>query len=139
MMSGATYYCWSCYSRSDESGGLCRRCGGPIEAPPVADYVDRLVWALDHPLAERRMVAARVLGERREVRATDRLYRLARSRHDPYLAATALRALVSITGRSACADLLADLVQHGPAPVRCTAANLLDRSDGGKEGTGVDG
>jgi hypothetical protein len=133
MMSGATHYCWSCYSRADESVGRCRRCGGPIEAPSEADYADRLVWALDHPLAERRMVAARVLGERREARATDRLYRLARSRHDPYLAATALRALVSITGRPACADLLAELAQCGPAPVRQTVRDLLEHPDNGEE------
>lgn len=133
-MSGATHYCWCCYSRADESGGgRCRRCGRPIEAPPEADYADRLVWALDHPLAERRMVAAQMLGQRREARATDRLYRLACSRHDPYLAATALWALVSITGRPACTDLLAELAQCGPAPVRQTVRDLLEHSDTGEE------
>jgi hypothetical protein len=101
--------------------------------PPEADYADRLVWALDHPLAKPRLVAAQVLGQRREARATDRLYRLARSRHDPYLAAAALRALVSITGQPACADLLAELALCGPAPVRQTVHDLLEQPQNGEQ------
>jgi hypothetical protein len=132
-MTSATHYCRSCYSPGDQPIGRCRRCGGRIEAPPETNYADRLVWALEHPLAERRMVAAQMLGRRREARATDRLYRLARSRHDPYLAATALRALMSITGRPACAQLLAELAQCGPAPVRQTVRALLERPNEGEE------
>lgn len=62
-MAGLTYYCWSCYRPAQVASGPCERCGGPSEAPPDADYADLLVWALDHPLAERRLLAARVLGE----------------------------------------------------------------------------
>lgn len=45
------------------------------------------------------------------------------------VAVAALQALVVITGRSACADLVAELAQRGPAPVRRMAGNLLDGDD----------
>lgn len=126
MMAGPTYYCWSCYAVADAATGRCVRCGQRIEAPPEADYADRLMWALDHPLVERRMVAVRVLGRRREARAAGRLRQLVASVDDPYLAAAALESLVAVVGRAACSDLLAELAGHGPAPVRRVALDLLD-------------
>lgn len=132
-MAGPTYYCWACYSTAQTASGRCERCGGHIEAPPEADYADLLVWALDHPLAERRLVAARALGQRREARAEGRLRKLIWTREDPYLAAAAVQALAEIVGRRACADLLTELAEHGPAPVRRTAADLLSDHDGGRD------
>ncbi|MFY9809690.1 MAG: HEAT repeat domain-containing protein [Pseudonocardiaceae bacterium] len=89
-----------------------------------------LVWALGHPLAERRLVAAQALGQRREARAEGRLRELVRVREDPYPAAAAVQALVSIVGRQDCADLLTKLATRGPAPVRRTAADLLSDHGG---------
>lgn len=128
-MGSLTYYCWSCYAPSHAASGRCERCGGHIEAPSEADYADLLVWALDHPLAERRLVAAQALGQRREARAEGRLRELARDGEDPYLAAAAVQALVAIVGRQACTSLLTHLAQHGPAPVRRTAADVLNGHD----------
>lgn len=136
-MAGPTYYCWSCYAAVAAAAGPCPHCGGMIEPPPGTDYTDRLLWALDHPLVERRMVAIQVLAARRETRALDRLTRLARSHQDPYLAAAALAAVVSIAGEPASSELLAELAEHAPAPVRRTVRQLrghheYDRDGGGR-------
>ena len=133
MMAGPTHYCWSCYAAVAAAAGLCPHCGGRMEAPPGTGYADRLLWALDHPLVERRMVAIQVLAARREVRAVDRLTRLARSHRDPYLAAAAVAAVVSIAGEQASADLLAELAEHAPAPVRRTVRKLRGHHEDGKE------
>ncbi len=135
-MACPTYYCWSCYAPAQTASGLCERCGGLIEAPPEANYADLLVWALDHPLAERRLVAAQALGKRREARAESRLRELIWTREDPYLAAAAVQALVDIVGRQACEDLLTELARRGPAPVRRTAADLLSDRDGARKVAG---
>lgn len=135
-MAGPTYYCWSCYAPAQTASGQCEHCGGRIEAPREADYPDLLVWALDHPLAERRLVAAQALGKRREARAEGRLRELVWTRDDPYLAAAAVQALVAVVGRQACTDLLTQLVEHGPAPVRRTAADVLSEHDGTRQVAG---
>jgi hypothetical protein len=125
-MATPTYYCWSCYAPTQVASGVCERCGGHIEAPPDARYADLLVWALDHPLAERRLLAAWVLGQRREARAEGRLRELVWTREDPYLAAAAVQALVAIVGLQSCTGLLADLAEHGPAPVRRAVRGEID-------------
>lgn len=121
---GPTYYCWHCYAARARSDGLCHRCGHPAAAPPQTTYVDQLLWALKHPLPERRLVAARVLGQRGERRATGPLRSLV-AHSDPYLAAEALNALVKVCGRDQVCDLLHERARWGPAPVRAAARAAL--------------
>jgi HEAT repeat protein len=78
-------------------------------------------------LPERRLLAIKVLGTRGEPRAVPHLRALATDT-DPYLAATAVTALVSITGVDAERDLLIELARTGPAPVRWAARQALSRS-----------
>jgi HEAT repeat protein len=124
---GDVHYCWHCYGANDAGHGRCRLCGERIEPPADVGYVDQLLWALAHPLVERRMVAARVLGSRRERRAIPRLRDLALSRDDPYLAAVALEALVSIEGIPALRKLLERLAAEAPPQVREAATAALMR------------
>jgi HEAT repeat protein len=120
-----TYYCWHCYGENRSNHGPCGRCGRPIEAPADAGYVDCLLWALEHPVAERRMFAAQVLGELGEPRASDRLVVLARSSDDPFLAAQALRSLIEIEGVEQLAELLAELAAAAPIGPRRIAEDAL--------------
>jgi len=121
------HYCWHCYGANDAATGQCRHCGDPIEPPAGTTYADQLLWALAHPLVERRMVAARVLGERRERRAIPELRELALTQGDPYLAAAALHALVSIEGPQRLRELLERLAAKGPPQVREAASAALRR------------
>lgn len=121
-----TYYCWHCYGENGGPEGACARCGKPISAPAEADYTARLLWALGHPVRERRMVAARVLGDRREPRARGALRALALDSGEPYLAAQALESLIAIDGSRRLRHLLERLADEGKgAPVRRVARQAL--------------
>lgn len=97
--------------------------------PPGTTYVDQLLWALEHPLPERRLVAARVLGQRGEPRAATPLRSLV-TNSDPYLAATALHALAQICGVDQIRDVLREQQRSGPAPVRAAARAALGAEHG---------
>lgn len=121
-MAGPTYFCWHCYQANDHPSGPCRACGKPVQPPAGATTTDIQLWALGHPLVERRMLAIAALGHEREPAAARPLRQLAEDA-DPYVAAAALEALVEIGGPETPA-LVDRLAQDGPAPVRAVADRL---------------
>lgn len=118
------HYCWHCYAQNGNATGPCVECGGAIEAPADTAYVEQLLWALRHALPGRQMMAAQILGERREAAAAQPLRELVDSR-DPYLPAQALQSLVSIVGPDRLRDLLVPLARSGAPPVAAVAARML--------------
>jgi len=120
-----THFCWHCYAQNERPDGLCARCGEEIAEPADTTFDDRLLWALRHPIPERRMVAVRALARRRAGRAREPLHELATRADDPYLAAAALEALVELDGIEPHRALVAGLARQGPAPVR-RVASVLD-------------
>jgi HEAT repeat protein len=130
VLEPVVYFCWHCYGRNAQRSGPCSRCGRPIEAPPETSYVDRLLWALGHPTAERRMTAIHVLGARKERRAVASLRALATDNQAPYQAAAALDSLVAIEGADALRGLLERLAQSSPVQVRDVARRALTAHGG---------
>jgi HEAT repeat protein len=126
-VDGLTHFCWHCYAENGRERGPCSTCGRLIEAPATTTYVDCLLWALRHPVAERRLIAAHVLGRLGERRASAPLRELALSRDDPVLAAEALRNLVAIDGAEELAPLLSHLATGGAAGVRRVAQEAQAR------------
>lgn len=124
MGAGPVHYCWACYARVESATGRCPACGGSIQAPEEASHADKLLWALRHPLVERRVVAARALAERGERRAVGSLAAMAED-PDPYLAAAAVSALGRLDPKAA-GPLLRRLADEGPAPVRFAARVALE-------------
>jgi HEAT repeat protein len=129
-MARLTYYCWHCYGESVLSRGPCERCGRPIEAPEATTYLERLLWALDHPLGEIRLFAVQALGARRDRSAAGRLRELATETRDPYVAAEAVRSLVLIEGEENVRDVLERVIETGTAPARRAAREALSGSPG---------
>jgi hypothetical protein len=125
-VGSTTHYCWRCYATNPEPVGPCRSCGGPIEQPASATWTDQLIWALGHPLPGRQMIAAQVLGQRREIRAAAPL-RVLVGNADPYLAAQALQSLVLILGADAIGDMLNELARTGAPAVSRVAQRALER------------
>jgi hypothetical protein len=125
MSRPLTYYCWHCHGENDAGHGSCQHCGRRIEAPEGTAYFDQLLWALDHPLAEIQLFAAQTLGARRARAAIERLRRLALEASDPYVAAEAVRSLVSIEGVESVGDVLEQVMQTGTAPARRAAEESL--------------
>ncbi len=118
-----TYYCWHCYGKNRRASGRCGSCGAEIAAPPGTSFEEQLLWALGHPLAERRLGAVQALGKRRVAAASGRLRELV-SDQDPYLAAAALEALVRIDGAERHRALLEELRLSAPPAVRAVARSL---------------
>ena len=122
MVAGTTYYCWWCYAPNRCGEGPCVACGRSVARPPGTSYTDELLWALGHPLPGRQMIAAQVLGERREPDAEAPLRELV-AHADPFLAAQALDSLVQIVGTEPLRDMLEDLATSG-APAVSRVARL---------------
>lgn len=91
--------------------------------PAGTPFLDKLLWALGHPLVERRIVAAAALGEHRDPRALEPLKLMAHD-PDPYLAAAAVRALAHYPFADV-ATTLQELAQLGPVPARRAAQQSL--------------
>jgi len=122
------YYCWACYAGNDRPSGVCVECGSEIAAPVGTSYVELLLWELGHTLPDRQLLAAQILGQRREVAAREPLRALAAESPDPYLAAQALHSLLALDGTRAHRQLLDELSKSGAVPVRAVAAAALEES-----------
>jgi hypothetical protein len=122
-----TYYCWNCYHQVAAADRVCPECGRTTDPPTDVDYTGRLVWALGHPLPDRRVLAAQTLGRRGDPAAVVPLRQLVAD-PDPYLAAAALTSLVTLAGLDTVRDLVQRLAQDAPAPVRAAANRLLSCS-----------
>jgi len=123
-----THYCWNCYAEVEPARQVCAHCGHRPAAPDSVDYTDKLLWALHHPLPERRIIAARALGQRRQKRAAPALRSLLSDDEDPYLQAAALSALLAIDGAAGMRPLIEELSITAPAPVRRVAQRALAES-----------
>jgi len=119
------HYCWACYAVNERPSGVCVACGEEIAAPRGTDYADLLLWGLGHPLPDRQLLAAEILGRLHDRRAIEPLRRLVSESSDPYLAAQALRSLLAIDGATPHRPLLEQLAHSGAAPVRAVAAAAL--------------
>lgn len=123
-------YCWQCYGKQppeSDSSAPCPRCGQSPQEPPGTGYSDRLLWALSHPLVERRIIAAGALADRGEPRAIAPLQDMAHD-DDPYLAAAAVRALAQYPPEIS-EPTLRDVAARGPAPARRAAEQALQGGD----------
>jgi hypothetical protein len=87
-----TWFCPFCLAELQETAGTCLQCGADLVGSG-RDFETALVGTLRHPLHDRRLLAARILGRRRAVAAVPALISVAEDSSDPYLAAEAVRAL----------------------------------------------
>jgi HEAT repeat protein len=89
------WFCLDCFATVDEGAGTCARCGSSLQVPGRT-YEQKLIRALSHPLRDRRLMAAEILGKLRSQAATERLAEISLDGSDPYLQAEAVRALAAI-------------------------------------------
>jgi hypothetical protein len=128
------FWCFHCYGINDQPRGPCVHCGQPIEEPLGLSHQDRLVWALGHPDADRAIVAAQLLGRIGDRSVAPTLRRVVAESSDVFLAAEALRSLVTLLGAEELAPTLKALAKDGTAPVRKVARHVLEHEAGGSGG-----
>jgi hypothetical protein len=90
-----TRFCPSCSAELPETASTCLQCAADLVGSG-RDSEAALVGALRHPLHDRRLMAAQILGRRQAVAAVPALISVAKDSRDPYLAAETVRALVAI-------------------------------------------
>jgi HEAT repeat protein len=71
-----TFYCPSCWSSVREGEKSCPNCGYDLAQFTNLDYEEKLLAALRHPVPERRMMAANILGSLGSVRALPEFLRI---------------------------------------------------------------
>lgn len=124
MERGATWFCPNCWSEISLGIKTCPNCSADLSSLDQADYESKLIAALEHRMADRRLVAARVLGEIRATEAVPALIKLAERDNDPYSSAEAVRALARIGGAEATA-YLHRAADHRSAVVRHAARRAM--------------
>lgn len=111
---------------NERPSGACVECGAQIAAPAGTSYIELLLWELGHPLPDRQMIAAEILGKVGDRRARAPLSQLVADSPDPYLAAQALRSLIAIDGVARHRSLLERLRREGAVQLRAVAARALN-------------
>lgn len=118
-----TRFCPECFAEIDLQGERCSSCGAPT-TKDERTYEEKLVRALDHHLADRRLLAARILGALGSRAAVPRLAEAAGDATDPYLAAEAARSLALIEPDHPIVTWIRD---SGPVLARTAVREVLER------------
>jgi HEAT repeat protein len=122
------WWCFHCYGINEKAAGACRHCDQAIEEPENLSRVERLIWTLGHPDADRALLAAQVLGTLKDAAAVPALRTVVEASTDPYLAAEALQSLIAIEGVEAFRSWLERLLTEAPIAVRRVAGRALNGS-----------
>lgn len=127
MCAAQKQYCGECFALFDTGVSRCPRCGKDASAVSGRDYQQKLMHALEHPLADVRMRAIVALGLRGGRDATEALLACARrTPTDVVEGLEIVRTLRAIFSDSRERGALAQLAEHHPAhAVRMAARRAL--------------
>jgi HEAT repeat protein len=117
------WYCPDCFAEVEQQTAHCPRCGADL-ADPARDFEEQLIRALGHPLPDRRLLAAQVLGQRQARSAVPDLIGIVEEADDPYLVAEATVALARI-GDPAGLAVVDRMARQGSAVARAAARTAL--------------
>jgi HEAT repeat protein len=117
----------------EEAVEACPACGHRPKSGDEESYEDKLLAALEHPVADVRMVAVEVLGQRRSQRAVPALCKLlADEETDFYLLRQVVKALASIGTPAALRSLGWAARRHPSRLVRDEAGTALAAATAGR-------
>lgn len=121
-----TYYCPQCWGVLQGDESHCPHCGYELGQFTQLPYEDKLLAALHHPVQERQIIAAQVLGELGSVRALPEFEKLLEREEDYYLLRAVLLAVARIDHPQRRA-LLRKAREHSSLLVRSLAQELLEQ------------
>jgi HEAT repeat protein len=119
------FWCFRCYALNEHATGPCDVCGQQVEPPADLSRVERLVWTLGHPDADRASLAAGILGRLRSRESIPALRAAVEAGEDVFLRAQALRSLIAIEGVEPLRPWLERLSRVPPVNVRDIARRAL--------------
>jgi len=119
-----TLFCADCWADNPAGAERCRRCGAVLALQRAADYVEKLIRALDHPESATPVRSTTILGKIGDPRAIGPSSRLALDAPDPYIAEAAVLVLGNFESERVTV-LLRMVQRRGAAPARRAAGAAL--------------
>lgn len=130
-----TYYCPQCWKIVEENLQFCPACGYKLADFHHRDFDDKLIAALDHPVAERRIMAAQVLGNRQCTRALAEFQKILVSEEIDYFFLRSILLAVMKMETPLREEILAQAMTHPSELVSKLAEELLEEVRAGKTRT----
>lgn len=112
---GITFFCPFCGKQGPDDENVCSRCGKSPGHWREHPFEERLLLTLRHPILEHRMMAIRILGQKRYARSVAVFGQMIEAGQDVYTLREIGYALSQINTRNS-RRLLAELREH-PSPV----------------------
>ena len=128
-----TYYCPRCWEIVQENQQECLHCGYKLDDFTHFDFDDKLIVALHHSVAERKIMAAQVLGIRQCKRALPEFKKILKSDENNYFFLRAILLAVAKFDDPDREEILAQAIRHPSELISVLAAELLDRIHSGKK------
>lgn len=127
-----TYYCPKCWRVVEEGQRVCPSCGYLLDDFTHLDFDDKLIAALHHSVAERKIMAAQVLGIRRCKRALPEFKKVLGSDENNYFFLRAILLAVLKIDDPDCEEILARATKHNSELISQLAVELLGELHSGK-------
>jgi HEAT repeat protein len=127
-----TYYCPNCWTILDEKDQVCPKCGYIIKDYQDLSYEDKLLNALHHPVPERRIIAAQVLGILKSQRALIEFLKILESEEEDYFILRSILLAAANINHPNRIILLQKASRHPSALVRRLADELLAQISSGQ-------
>ena len=121
-----TYFCPNCWSESEKAASRCPSCGFDLSAYQLLSYESKLILGLRHPVKENRMMAIRILGDRRCCTAVPVFRSMLDGEEDIYIIHEIIQALLKI-GTDECYYVLRRLENHRSRLVRALVVKARGR------------
>ena len=126
-----TFFCPFCGISGQEDNKVCSRCGKSLDYWKEHPFEERLILTLRHPITEQRMLAIRILGQRRYGRAVPFLAGMIAAGQDVYTLREIVSALAHINTPES-HELLERLRKHPSPVVREACDRVLSESGEGE-------
>ncbi len=123
-----TYFCPHCWEIIPEHAQVCPACAYELHQYNQLSFEEKLLFSLEHPVLEQRILAVQTLGKLGSLQALDPLERIIWDNHlNPYLVRAALEAVADIPSPRS-RKILSRATVHPFHLIRKKAQLLLDRN-----------
>jgi len=126
------YYCPNCWKEINDKILTCPHCGHVLSQQQSFTYVEKLIHALRHPIPEKRMMAAQLLGDLRCKEALSVFAEILKKESDYYFIKEIILAIDKIGSEDGIAILLS-LREHSSSLVKKLVDEILKEHHGRKQ------
>jgi len=122
----ATYYCPNCWKIIEQNQNTCPDCGFVLEEFSKLSYEEKLQSSLSHPVPERRIIAAQILGELKSKDAFEQFKKIVYSNNPDYYFMKVILKAVAGFNHPDCLKILKKATRNPSILVSTFAQELID-------------